>query len=239
MRQTYSRSEESEKIRGIIFDPNITWKNHINYLRQKGIKYLNAIKALSSPKIGTRSVHLLNIINATIRSVFDYGSQLFFFSSNSNRQKLEPIYNAALRLALGLPRNNPLDLLRAESMNESINNRHSFLCQKFIAKQIALKNWSPNARLFWDINNIFNKYREKEISIFQKTINLLQELCISKVDVLRWIPPPPIYENRKIKIYTHELPFQNKDLPDDIVQNIINVYIQPEFNSHIIIATDG
>ncbi|GFU82327.1 transposable element Tcb1 transposase [Trichonephila clavipes] len=146
MRQTYSRSEESEKILGIIFDPNITWKNHINYLRQKGFKYLNAIKALSSPKIGTRSDHLLNIINATIRSIFDYGSQLFSFSSNSNRQKLEPIYNAALRLALGLPRNTPLDLLRAESMNGSINNRHNFLCKKFITKQIALKDWSPNAR---------------------------------------------------------------------------------------------
>ncbi|GFW92715.1 RNA-directed DNA polymerase from mobile element jockey [Trichonephila clavipes] len=139
---------KSPKILGIIFDSNITWKNHINYLRQKGFKYLNAIKALSSPKIGTRSDPLLNIINATIRSIFDYGSQLFSFSSNSNRQKLEPIYNAALRLALGLPRNTPLDLLRAESMNGSINTRHNFLCQKFITKQIALKDWSPNARLF-------------------------------------------------------------------------------------------
>ncbi|GFS79333.1 putative RNA-directed DNA polymerase from transposon BS [Trichonephila clavipes] len=108
---------KSLKILGIIFDPNITWKNHINYLSQKGFKYLNVIKALSSPKIGTRSVHLLNIISATIRSIFDYGSQLFSFSSNSNRQKLEPIYNAVLRLALGLPRNTPLDLLRAESRN--------------------------------------------------------------------------------------------------------------------------
>ncbi|GFX88535.1 uncharacterized protein TNCV_2659461 [Trichonephila clavipes] len=138
---------KSLKILGIIFDPNITWKNHINYLRQKGFKYLNAIKTLSSPKIGTRSDHLLNIINATIRSIFDYGSQLFSFSSNSNRQKLEPIYNAALRLALGLPRNTPLDLLRAESMNGSINSRHNFLCQKFITKQIALKDWSPNAKV--------------------------------------------------------------------------------------------
>ncbi|GFV34688.1 RNase H domain-containing protein [Trichonephila clavipes] len=108
---------KSLKILGIILDPNITWKNHINYLSQKGLKYLNAIKALSSPKIGTRSDNLLNIINATIRSIFDYGSQLFPFSSNSNRQKLEPIYNAALRLALGFPRNTPLDLLRAESVN--------------------------------------------------------------------------------------------------------------------------
>ncbi|GFW84207.1 integrase catalytic domain-containing protein [Trichonephila clavipes] len=103
---------KSLKIPGIIFDPNITWKNHINYLRQKGFKFLNAINALSSPKIGTRSDHLLNIINATIRFIFDYGSQLFSFSSNSNRQKLEPIYNTALRLALGLPRNTPLDLLK-------------------------------------------------------------------------------------------------------------------------------
>ncbi|GFW98270.1 hypothetical protein TNCV_995611 [Trichonephila clavipes] len=122
-------------------------------------------RQLSSPKIGIRSDHLFNIINATIRSIFDYGSQLFSFSSNSNRQKLEPIYNAAFRLALGLPRNTPLDLEK----------RSVFL--------------------------------EKEISIFQKTINLLQELCISKVDILQWIPPPPIYENRKINIYTHELPF--------------------------------
>ncbi|GFU99563.1 putative RNA-directed DNA polymerase from transposon BS [Trichonephila clavipes] len=136
---------KSLKVLGIIFDPNITWKNRINYLTQKGFKYLNAIKTLTSPKIGTRSDHLLNIINTTIRSIFDYGSQLFSFSSNSNRQKLEPIYNAALRLALGLPRNTPLDLLRAESMNGSINTRHNFLCQKFITKQIALKDWSPNA----------------------------------------------------------------------------------------------
>ncbi|GFV92841.1 DUF4817 domain-containing protein [Trichonephila clavipes] len=61
--------------------------------------------------MGTRSDHLLNIINATIRSIFDYGSQLFSFSSNSNRQKLEPIYNAALRLALGLPRNTPCQVI--------------------------------------------------------------------------------------------------------------------------------
>ncbi|GFU48322.1 retrovirus-related Pol polyprotein from transposon 297 [Trichonephila clavipes] len=52
----------------------------------------------------------LAVIWATIRSIFDYGSQLFSFSSNSNRQKLEPIYNAALRLALGLPRNTPLGI---------------------------------------------------------------------------------------------------------------------------------
>ncbi|GFT19438.1 putative RNA-directed DNA polymerase from transposon BS [Trichonephila clavipes] len=159
---------KSLKILGIIFDPNTTWKNHINYLRQKGFKYLNAIKALSSPKIGTRSDHLLNIINATIRSIFDYGSQLFSFSSNSNRQKLEPIYNAALRLALGLPRNTPLDLLRAESMNGNINSRHNFLCQKFITKQIALKDWSPNARLFWNIDSNFYKYREKRDQYFSK-----------------------------------------------------------------------
>ncbi|GFU32067.1 putative RNA-directed DNA polymerase from transposon BS [Trichonephila clavipes] len=170
---------------------------------------------------------------------YSEGGQVDQLESNSNRQKLEPIYNAALRLALGLPRNTPLDLLRAESMNGNINSRHNFLCQKFITKQIALKDWSPNARLFWNIDSNFYKYREKEISIFQKTINLLQELCISKVDILQWIPPPPIYDNRKINIYTHELPFQNKDLPDDIVQNMFNDYIQPKFNNNIIIATDG
>ncbi|GFT51640.1 hypothetical protein TNCV_2632981 [Trichonephila clavipes] len=89
----------------------------------------SSIKALSSPKIGTRSDHLLNIINATIRSIFDYGSQLFSFLAIATRQKLEPIYNAALRLALGLPRNTPLDLLRAESMNGSINNRYISFAQ--------------------------------------------------------------------------------------------------------------
>ncbi|GFY09496.1 putative RNA-directed DNA polymerase from transposon BS [Trichonephila clavipes] len=156
MRQTYSRSEESENP-GYHLRPQYHLKNHINYLRQKGFKYLNAIKALSSPKIGTRSDHLLNIINATIRSIFDYGSQLFSFSSNSNRQKLEPIYNAALRLALGLPRNTPLDLLRAESMNGNINSRHNFLCQKFITKQIALKDWSPNASYAVPCLNMVNE----------------------------------------------------------------------------------
>ncbi|GFU80975.1 hypothetical protein TNCV_1277211 [Trichonephila clavipes] len=64
MRQTYSRSEESENP-GYHLRPQYHLENHINYLRQKGFKYLNAIKALSSPKIGTRSDHLLNIINAT------------------------------------------------------------------------------------------------------------------------------------------------------------------------------
>ncbi|GFX31481.1 putative RNA-directed DNA polymerase from transposon BS [Trichonephila clavipes] len=169
---------KSLKILGIIFDPNITWKNHINYLRQKGFKYLNAIKALSSPKIGTRSDHLLNIINATIRSIFDYGSQLFSFSSNSNRQKLEPIYNAALRLAPGLPRNTPLDLLRAESMNGSINTRHNFLCQKFITKQIPLKDWSPNARRILEIK-LINSFPPKIIwryGIYPKLFDKMSDI---------------------------------------------------------------
>ncbi|GFT66681.1 hypothetical protein TNCV_1961401 [Trichonephila clavipes] len=56
------------KTLGIIFDSNITWKTH-KYLRRKGFKYLNDIKVLSSPKKGTRSDHLLNIINTTIRSL--------------------------------------------------------------------------------------------------------------------------------------------------------------------------
>ncbi|GFY12482.1 putative RNA-directed DNA polymerase from transposon BS [Trichonephila clavipes] len=128
---------KSLKILGIIFDPNITWKNRINYLRQKGFKYLNANKALSSPKIGTRSDHLLNIINATIRSIFDYGSHFFSFSSNSNRQKLELIYNAALRLALGLPRNTSLDLLRAESTNEITAKRNRRSTASDLSRQLS------------------------------------------------------------------------------------------------------
>ncbi|GFV07503.1 putative RNA-directed DNA polymerase from transposon BS [Trichonephila clavipes] len=165
---------KSLKILGIIFDPNITWKNHINYLRQKGFKYLNAIKALSSPKIGIRSDHLLHIINATIRSISDCGSQLFSFSSNSNRQKLEPIYNAALRLALGLPRNTLLDLLRAESMNGSINTRHNFLCQKFITKQIALKDWSPNASFLFKCSQLASLHKNNALRDMKLRSSYLQ-----------------------------------------------------------------
>ncbi|GFS56145.1 putative RNA-directed DNA polymerase from transposon BS [Trichonephila clavipes] len=185
MRQTYSRSEESEKILGIIFDPNITWKNHINYLRQKGFKHLNAIKALSSSKIGTRSDHLLNIINATYRSIFDYGSQLFSFSSNSNRQKLEPIYNAALRLALGLPRNTPLYLLRAESMNET----------EAIAIWTALKNWVSEAEnyiILTDslliLKSIQNINRKSNTIILNLSSTLHQCLQIAQSITFIWVP---------------------------------------------------
>ncbi|GFT98750.1 RNase H domain-containing protein [Trichonephila clavipes] len=87
---------------------------------------------------------------------------------------------------------------------------------------------------------LFSTIKRKRNQYFSKDDQPApQELCISKVDILQWIPSPPIYENRKINIYTHELPFQNKDLPDDIVQNMFNDYIQPKFNNNIIIATDG
>ncbi|GFU27318.1 hypothetical protein TNCV_594031 [Trichonephila clavipes] len=106
MGQTYSRSEEF-KILGILFDPNITWKNHINYLRQKGFKYLNAIKALSSPKIGTRSDHLLTVINVPIQFIFAHGSQLLSFASSSNRQKTRTDLQCFLTISPRFPKKHP------------------------------------------------------------------------------------------------------------------------------------
>ncbi|GFY15054.1 RNA-directed DNA polymerase from mobile element jockey [Trichonephila clavipes] len=179
---------KSLKILGIIFDPNITWKNHINYLRQKAFKYLNAIKALSSPKIGTRSDHLLNILNATIRSIFDYGSQLFSFSSNSNRQKLEPIYNAALRLALVIPRNTPSPptvstslfaddsaaLTQGVQLNYTIKAMQNYL--------VILENWLTDWRIAINVE-------KTQAIVFRKwgVIDPQTELILFK-DNIHWVP---------------------------------------------------
>lgn len=118
------------KILGVIFDPKLTWKMHIDNLKTECHRRINILKALASINWGADREILLNSYRAIIRSKLDYGAIIYDSASPSITQKLAPIQTASLQIALGAFRSSPkhsilveanetpLDLRRIELMIE-------------------------------------------------------------------------------------------------------------------------
>jgi len=117
------RTVDSQRFLGVIFDNSMTWKPHIKQLKTSCNKTLNIMKYLSHKKWGADRVTLLRLYTALIRSKLDYGSEVYSSACNSLLDSLEPIQNAAIRLATGAFRSSPVASLQAESGINPLGNR--------------------------------------------------------------------------------------------------------------------
>ncbi|MCP3662594.1 MAG: hypothetical protein GY696_08885 [Gammaproteobacteria bacterium] len=79
------------------------WRNQIEYLRDSGMRRLNAIKALGGQNRGLSPAILISVFIAYVRSVLEYGCVAWLRVSRSRLAKLQIIQNNALRIALRRP----------------------------------------------------------------------------------------------------------------------------------------
>ena len=80
---------------------------------------------------------MLHIVNSLIRSSLEYGAPLFYDSPPSAVNTLEVSYNAAIRLATGLPMWTPVPVLRREAGVSSISSRLSLLTKLFLLRLLS------------------------------------------------------------------------------------------------------
>lgn len=81
--------------------------NHIKTLRIETVLKINILKSIAHTSWGTHSKHLLQIYKALILSQIKYGSFLFHNAKHNYQQMIDTIYNADLRISIGVFKSRP------------------------------------------------------------------------------------------------------------------------------------
>ncbi|GBM53757.1 putative RNA-directed DNA polymerase from transposon BS, partial [Araneus ventricosus] len=223
------------KILGLLFSANLSFKQHFLHLKKATIKRLNALKAIAANSWGARTSHLLQIVNATIRSKLEYGCHVFITSSKSEILTIEILYRTALRFATGLPKWTPIPILLKEAGQISLSLRIRMLAERFFLKNLSLGEISP---LFHYLRPLTRRLRlRKPVPL---SIRLSEQINKLGMDINFLIPPhPPLQKQEKIRFYLDTHPFQTKIYSNSIVQTLFNEYKNLYWKYKIIIATDA
>ncbi|KAB0802352.1 hypothetical protein PPYR_04538 [Photinus pyralis] len=117
------------KFLGIILDSKLTWAKHINHLITKCKIIINRIRVIGSYTWGADRETLSKVINAFIGSRLQYGAEVYTNASKTYMNKIESVWNSALRIVTGAFRTSPIPSLNVES--NSLPLRLRFEQQKF------------------------------------------------------------------------------------------------------------
>ena len=183
-------SKGDVKFLGVYFDYRLTFDKHVRCVQEKTNRALNIVKFLSGVGWGAHPSTLLTFYKSFVRSIIDYGSFIYLPSQKTKLMKIEKVQYAAIRVALGLRRSTPTNILLGESKLLSIFCRAKILCTNFLLK---LYN---NAR---SIAYLTIKTHSKTIiRDHRKTTNILYE-CIKSViginHLITTVQLPGIYKH--------------------------------------------
>jgi len=93
--------EKQAKFLGLIFDSQLTWKPHVEFLVGKCKTRINLMRNVSSQTWGASKKTLLTIYRALIRSRLEYGCQLFYTAAKTTLEKLDSVQTTCLRICCG------------------------------------------------------------------------------------------------------------------------------------------
>lgn len=128
----------SAKILGFHINNKLTWDNHIEHIISEANKRLYLLRAMKNAKF-TKDI-MLTFYQATIRSVLEYGAQVWSFNITINQNDaIERIQRRALKMIDGIP---PLDhnydysALLSKYNTKSLKDRRTQLCKSLFEKII-------------------------------------------------------------------------------------------------------
>ncbi|KAG6460961.1 hypothetical protein O3G_MSEX012332 [Manduca sexta] len=181
----------SVKYLGMLLDRNLKWNHHIDYLRNKTLKFLNIFKVLAGSKWGIHPKHLRRLYIAIIRSRLDYGSFLYDNSPQYHLIKLDKVQNQALRIIGGFIRTTPIHVMEAELGVQPLCIRRNYLAGKFWLRSRALSN-NETINSLDNLNRIFDNstyWRRKKTPLMIETHRTYKSYAIHtrpKLDIYSW-----------------------------------------------------
>lgn len=183
-------STDSVKFLGIYFDYNMTFATHQRYVSRKTSASLNILKFLRGVHWGADPSTLLSFYKSFTRSIIDYCSYIYFPTQKDRILKLERIQFSAIRLALGLRKSTPTNILLAEANLLSLHIRAKLLCNNFL-----LKVYSKTDTI---TRNTIDKHARKIIFNCSLNIDTLRR-CIKSIVGIKH----QIYEDTHASIYNY------------------------------------
>ena len=122
------------KFLGIIWDKKLSWKPHIENLKNKCKKSIMMLHSISSHDWGGYQHTLLHLCKLCVRSKLDYGCTVKDSATNTVLKEIDQIVNESLRIASGALKSTPIPALHIIT-----NEMPSALRGKYLSLRYYLK----------------------------------------------------------------------------------------------------
>lgn len=227
----------SYRFLGIILDKRLTWREHIEHLRERCFTRLNLLKVLSGTKWGADRCTLLRVYKAAICAKLDYGSFIYASALTPVLTRLDTVHHAGLRLATGAFRTSPVLSLCAESGVPPLLFRRHKLSVGYASKVYLNPNNPAYPYVFQP--KFAAEFRNKPQSTLplayriKATIDRIKETTIEN----RNTHTPP-WKRIRPKVNLTLTSASNKSLTPTEIQNKFNQIIRSH-DSSTLIYTDG
>ncbi|CAG5090330.1 Protein of unknown function [Cotesia congregata] len=231
----------SLKILGMIHDPKLSWKKHIETVKSIGYKRLNIIKSLASTVWGAEKNCLLTTYKALIRQKIEYGAIIYDSAHPHVLKALETLQNSALRISLGAYRTSPVTSLLAEALEVPLSLRRKELVMTYAAKK-RMSPDNPVKECIFRTSTVDANYSQRptlpnplriRLKKYSNEFNL--ELSCECMDIGR--PGPPWFNLSKlINLELAENP--RKDTPSLAFRNLF-LELKNKYEHHEEYYTDG
>lgn len=227
------------KFLGMWMDSKLTWKKHIDQIVEKGKKGINVLKCLAGCDWGASRASLLNIYDALIRSIFDYGCMVYRSAAKTNLKKLDIIQVQALRICCGAVKSSPVVSIQVETGETPLHLRRMALTAVYWANLKGYPENHPATTIIMqeqieqlndttrNVGSIFNKEAE-EIGIK----NWEYSRTVPRSNIPPWMFPMPIVDlTLQDKHYNKE-----EIYPANI---LVEKHLAKKYNKYIQAYTDG
>ncbi|XP_060084945.1 uncharacterized protein LOC132564292 [Ylistrum balloti] len=190
---------------------------------------------------GTNKKHLLKLYRVLIRSIIDYGSQVYDSASDNALHALERIQYKALRVALGATKNTPTVSLLAEAGEQPLQLRRNTLTLKYWARtQGHGTQFPPNKLITQAKHTTFKKTKQHKPPYNHKIHSLLSEHNLNNIKITQFhTNPTPPWKLVAPKTSTDILHSTDKKENPIAAKNIALSIIHDKYKNRIQIYTDG
>ena len=243
---------EKKKFLGLVWDPKLSFKQHILYLREKCQSSLNLLKVLSHSDWGSSRKCLLKLYRALIRSKLDYGCIVYRNASASLLRLLDPIHNQGLRLSLGAFKSSPVESLYVEANELPLAERRQELVMKY-GLRIRGNPSNPAYKSVFDLE-FREKYnapvrnarrgntrpRRRARSLAVDLAELLEE---AQIDMSKIMPNvvatyPPCY-SADVDVSFHLLAYDKISTSEEVYRAAFKELVEQHYDNYLAFYTDG
>ena len=221
------------KFLGIIWDPKLTFRAHIEYLRKKCLSALKPIGVLAHSNWGSDTKTLLKLFRSLVRSKLDYGSIVYRSADHKLLEKLNVIHRHGLRLCLGAFKSSPIESLYVEANEPPLELRRQELSMRYSLKIKSNPDNPVYDAIFKDRDRV--NYECLGMCIDR----LFNDASIDINSIMtKQMPKVPLYESDPNDV-NFKLTVYDKSTTNPEVFRSKFLEIKPEYDGYIHLYTDG
>ena len=225
------------KFLGIWLDDKLSWRKHISSIIIKCNKRINLLRCMSGTSWGRNSTCLSLVYKGLIRSILDYGCQLYDSAALTLKNQLDSIQYKSLRIITGVFMQPSLEALQVECGELPLQLRRKYFLQKYYIYLNICKDNHPSKEI---INTEFietDKWETGE-GPFVNRVEVISYENIEKFE--NCCPKYPFwhYPKPKVSWNIHERLSKKYDSHFDLKDYSLET-IYTRYPDHLKVFTDG